>query len=160
MTSFAHRLKRIRERVQAACDATDRDPSSVRILGASKSVSADRIKEALAAGQRLLGESRAQSLRDKARLLDAHDPAPEWHFIGHLQRNKIKYLVDRVNTTSTAFLGLTMECAQCHDHKFDPMTQREYYEFAGFFNSLEGRGNTKGATSPTCLLYTSPSPRD
>ena len=65
---------------------------------------------------------------------------------------RIKYLVDRVNTTSTAFLGLTMECAQCHDHKFDPMTQREYYEFAGFFNSLEGRGNTKGATSPTLRI--------
>ena len=65
---------------------------------------------------------------------------------------RIKYLIDRVNTTSTAFLGLTMECAQCHDHKFDPMTQREYYELAGFFNSLVGRGNTKGATAPTLRL--------
>lgn len=65
---------------------------------------------------------------------------------------RIKYLVDRVNTTATAFLGLTMECAQCHDHKFDPLTQREYYEFAGFFNSLEGRGNTKGATAPTLKI--------
>ena len=45
---------------------------------------------------------------------------------------RIKYLVDRVNTTSTAFLGLTMECAQCHKHKFDPMTQREYYQLAAF----------------------------
>ena len=65
---------------------------------------------------------------------------------------RIKYLIDRVNTTSTAFLGLTMECAQCHDHKFDPMSQREYYQLAGFFNSLVGRGNTKGATSPTLRL--------
>jgi len=65
---------------------------------------------------------------------------------------RIKYLIDRVNTTSTAFLSLTMECAQCHDHKFDPMTQREYYEMAGFFNSLVGRGNTKGATAPTLRI--------
>ena len=65
---------------------------------------------------------------------------------------RIKYLVDRVNTTSTAFLGLTMECAQCHKHKFDPITQREYYELAAFFNSLTGRGNTKGATAPTIRL--------
>ena len=65
---------------------------------------------------------------------------------------RIKYLVDRVNTTSTAFLGLTMECAQCHEHKFDPMTQREYYQLAAFFNSLAGRGNTKGATAPTIRL--------
>ena len=66
---------------------------------------------------------------------------------------RIKYLVDRVNTTSTAFLGLTMECAQCHDHKFDPMTQKEYFQFGGFFNSLVGKGNTKGATAPTIKLF-------
>lgn len=66
---------------------------------------------------------------------------------------RVKYLVDRVNTTATAFLALTLECAQCHDHKYDPMTQREYYQFAGFFNNLEGNGNTKGATSPTIRLY-------
>ena len=65
---------------------------------------------------------------------------------------RVKYLVDRVSTTATAFLGLTMECAQCHDHKFDPMTQRNYYEFAGFFNSLIGRGNSKGATAPTLTI--------
>jgi hypothetical protein len=61
---------------------------------------------------------------------------------------RVKYLVDRVNTTATAMLGLTLKCAQCHDHKYDPMTQREYYQFAGFFNSLVGNGNTKGATAP------------
>ncbi len=65
---------------------------------------------------------------------------------------RIKYLIDRVNTTATAFLGLTLECAQCHDHKFDPLSQREYFEFAAFFNSLVGRGNTKGATSPVLRL--------
>ena len=61
---------------------------------------------------------------------------------------RVKYLVDRVNTTATAMLGLTLECAQCHDHKYDPMTQREYYQFAGFFNNIIGRGNTKGSTAP------------
>ena len=65
---------------------------------------------------------------------------------------RVKYLIDRVNTTATAFLGLTMECAQCHDHKFDPITQREYYEMAGFFNNLVGKGNTKGATAPTLSI--------
>ena len=61
---------------------------------------------------------------------------------------RVKYLVDRVNTTATAMLGLTLKCAQCHDHKYDPMTQREYFQFAGFFNSLVGNGNTRGATAP------------
>ena len=44
-------------------------------------------------------------------------------------------IVDRVNTTSTVFLGLTIACAQCHDHKFDPISQREYYEFFAFLNN-------------------------
>lgn len=66
---------------------------------------------------------------------------------------RVKYLVDRVNTTATAMMGLTLECAQCHDHKYDPMTQREYYQFAGFFNSLVGNGNTKGAAAPTLRRY-------
>ncbi|MEM7396989.1 MAG: DUF1549 domain-containing protein, partial [Verrucomicrobiota bacterium] len=68
---------------------------------------------------------------------------------------RIKYLVDRVNTTATAFLGLTLECAQCHDHKFDPMTQKEYFEFGGFFNNLVGKGNTKGSTAPTLKVRSS-----
>jgi hypothetical protein len=48
-----------------------------------------------------------------------------------MQRNDV--LVDVVNATASAFLGLTMACAQCHDHKFDPITQRDYYRFEGFF---------------------------
>ena len=48
-----------------------------------------------------------------------------------IQRNDI--LVDVVNTTASAFLGLTMECAQCHSHKFDPISIRDYYRFQGFF---------------------------
>jgi uncharacterized membrane protein len=46
-------------------------------------------------------------------------------------------LVDRVSTTSTVWLGSTIACAQCHDHKFDPFTQREYYEFLAFFGNDE-----------------------
>jgi hypothetical protein len=48
-----------------------------------------------------------------------------------IQRNDI--LVDQVNTTSTAFLGLTFECAQCHTHKFDPISIRDYYQLQSFF---------------------------
>ncbi len=62
---------------------------------------------------------------------------------------QVAYIVDRVNTTSTVFMGLTMACAQCHDHKYDPFTQKDYYRFYAFFNNvpeqgLDGReGNAK-----------------
>jgi hypothetical protein len=49
------------------------------------------------------------------------------------------YVVDRVNTTATVFLGLTLACAQCHDHKYDPISQRDYYSFYSFFNNVKER---------------------
>ena len=52
----------------------------------------------------------------------------------------VEYLVDRVSTTSSAFLGLTMGCARCHDHKFDPIRQKDFYSFAAFFNTVPERG--------------------
>ncbi len=56
------------------------------------------------------------------------------------QEYHVEYVVDRVSTTSTAFLGLTMGCARCHDHKFDPITQKDFYRFFAFFNSVPERG--------------------
>ncbi|MEQ8790155.1 MAG: PSD1 and planctomycete cytochrome C domain-containing protein [Pirellulaceae bacterium] len=50
---------------------------------------------------------------------------------------RIDAVADRVNTTATAFLGLTLECARCHEHKFDPLAQREYYQFFAFLNNCD-----------------------
>jgi hypothetical protein len=60
------------------------------------------------------------------------------------------YIVDRVNTTSTVWLGLTVGCAQCHDHKYDPITQKEYYQLFAFFHNVPEKGldGAKGNAAP------------
>ncbi len=53
---------------------------------------------------------------------------------------RVDYVVDRVKTTSNVWLGLSLECAQCHDHKYDPISQTEYYRFYSFFNNTKDGG--------------------
>lgn len=50
---------------------------------------------------------------------------------------RVEYVADRVHTTATVFLGLSMQCARCHDHKYDPISQKEYFQFFSLFNSLD-----------------------
>lgn len=69
----------------------------------------------------------------------------------------VENAADRVQTLSTAVLGLTLECARCHDHKYDPITQRDYYSLTAFFNSIDENGLYDSALkvpSPTLLLPT------
>jgi len=54
-----------------------------------------------------------------------------------LEQFRVESIIDRVNTTGAVWLGLTIGCCQCHDHKFDPITQREYYEFFAFLNNAD-----------------------
>jgi Protein of unknown function (DUF1553)/Protein of unknown function (DUF1549)/Concanavalin A-like lectin/glucanases superfamily/Planctomycete cytochrome C len=51
-----------------------------------------------------------------------------------------EYVVDRVDTTATVFLGLTVACARCHNHKFDPVTQKEFYQLFAYFNNVPEHG--------------------
>lgn len=53
----------------------------------------------------------------------------------HPEQNRVNQVVDRVNTTGTVWLGVTMECAQCHDHKYDPFTMKDYYGLFAYFNN-------------------------
>ena len=54
---------------------------------------------------------------------------------------RVEYVADRTNTVGSAFLGLTVNCARCHDHKYDPFSQKDYYQLFGFFNSTVERGD-------------------
>jgi pyridoxal phosphate enzyme (YggS family) len=86
---IAANLEGVRARIAAACAAAGRSVDEVALIAVSKTVAAERCREAVAAGQALLGENYAQELRDKAPLV----AGARWHFIGPLQRNKIKYVV-------------------------------------------------------------------
>jgi hypothetical protein len=71
---------------------------------------------------------------------------------------RMEYVADRVQTFASMFLGLTFECARCHDHKYDPVTQREYYQMAAFFDQIDEAGLysffTSSAPTPAMPLTT------
>jgi hypothetical protein len=65
------------------------------------------------------------------------------------EENRVNAIIDRVNTTATVWLGATIACAQCHNHKYDPLTQREYYQLFSYFNNTRietaARGNDEAS---------------
>jgi hypothetical protein len=69
---------------------------------------------------------------------------------------RVEYVCDRVQTFATAFLGLTFQCARCHDHKFDPIAQKEYYQFFSLFQNIDEAGLysffTTSPPTPTLAL--------
>jgi hypothetical protein len=70
---------------------------------------------------------------------------------------RVEYVVDRVKTTGNVFLGLSMECAQCHSHKYDPISQKEYYQFFAFFNNNADRGKqSRGGNAPPMINVIAP----
>ena len=95
------------------------------------------------------------------------DPTPEQLLATGFHRNhminfeggaiaeeyRVQYVFDRTDTTATVWMGLTAGCAKCHDHKFDPISQREYYELAAFFNTVDevGLDGSQGNAEPKAL---------
>lgn len=69
---------------------------------------------------------------------------------------RIEYVSDRIHTYGTAFLGLTMECSRCHDHKYDPITAKDYFQLTAFFDNIDEAGLysyfTKSVPTPTLWL--------
>lgn len=71
-----------------------------------------------------------------------------------LEEFRVEYVVDRVETTANVWLGLTMGCGRCHDHKYDPLTQQDFYRFYAFFNSIDESGRGHGNAPPILRLTT------
>ena len=92
------------------------------------------------------------------------DPTPEQLLATGFHRNhminfeggavpeeyRVQYVFDRTDTTATVWMGLTAGCAKCHDHKFDPLSQREYYQLSAFFNTVDevGLDGSQGNAEP------------
>jgi hypothetical protein len=74
----------------------------------------------------------------------------------HPEESRVEYVVDRVETTSTVWLGLTMGCGRCHSHKYDPVSQKEFYQFYAYFNNIAESGGVDrfGQAFPVLALPT------
>jgi hypothetical protein len=72
------------------------------------------------------------------------------------EESRVDYVMDRVETTGTVWMGLTLNCCRCHDHKFDPIKQREYYQLSAYFNSVEesGGNDDRGYAKPVLSMAT------
>ncbi len=87
-------FRQVEENIQKACERAGRDPREVTLIAVSKTKPIEMLQEAYDFGTRIFGENKVQELADKYEALpkDIH-----WHLIGHLQRNKVKYIIDKVD---------------------------------------------------------------
>lgn len=113
--SIENNLENIRARISAACERSGRDPSDVTLIAVTKTRTVDEINEAVSLGLTELGENRVQELLEKYDKVcgDVH-----WHLIGHLQRNKVKYIADKVcmiHSVDTVPLAAEID-RQCAKH--------------------------------------------
>lgn len=90
-------LDNIRMRVERAAKKTGRKPEEIKIMAVTKNVTPDKIAEAIDAGIMDLGENRVQELQKKVNDANLLDKYINWHMIGHLQKNKVKYIIDIVD---------------------------------------------------------------
>jgi len=97
MSLIKQNLANINEVIVTAASKSGRKPEEVRLVGVTKSIGPDMISELISEGVNCFGENRVQDFLPKHDALWGVSSAHEWHFIGHLQRNKVKFIIDKVN---------------------------------------------------------------
>ncbi|WP_158265373.1 PSD1 and planctomycete cytochrome C domain-containing protein [Blastopirellula marina] len=73
------------------------------------------------------------------------------------EETRAEQIIDRVNTTGSVWLGTTLECCQCHDHKYDPFSSRDYYRLLAFFNSTKREADLTNPKTPSSIQFQGPS---
>ena len=107
---IAENINLIRQKLASTAEKAGRDPADITILGVSKKIKSELIIEAYNSGLTDFGENYAQEFRDKYGLLSQDLEKARWHFIGHLQKNKIKYVIGKAHLIhSVDSLGLVEE---------------------------------------------------
>ena len=86
-------LKEVQDNIRLACQRSGRDPKEVTLIAVSKTKPVEMVQEAINAGHSVFGENKVQEMCDKMEVLPKDI---KWHMIGHLQTNKVKYIVDKV----------------------------------------------------------------
>ncbi len=111
--TMQERIRDIRERIEAACARADRSPSEVTLIAVSKTMPLEKIEEAYSLGLRSFGENKVQELvRKHDELNEAYGDNIKWHLIGHLQRNKVKQVIDKtvlIHSVDSLRLGQMIE---------------------------------------------------
>jgi pyridoxal phosphate enzyme (YggS family) len=95
MADICTNIQKIHQRIETACAKAGRNPEEVQLIAVSKTKPLDDVRQAFSCGQIHFGENRAKELQDKMDACENDDI--QWHMIGNLQTNKIKYMVERVN---------------------------------------------------------------
>src|SRR2546429_7834928 len=135
MTSIAENLERVREQIAHAAAKVGRAPNEVELVAITKTHAAEKVREAIQAGQSLFGESRVQEARAKIPELPS---AIRWHFVGHLQKNKIRHalpLFEMIQSVDS--LALAQEINRIADE--DGMLPRDLLE-----GNVAGEGGKVG----------------
>ena len=125
------------------------------VIGAfNRNVSFDRFTIEQLAGDMLPGATRDQVIASGFNR--NHRTTAEGGSVN--EEFRVEYVADRTETTATVWLGLTLACARCHDHKFDPLSQKEYYQFFSYFNNVPEKGMVWnfGNEDPLVLAPTPP----
>lgn len=140
--SINDRLQKVRIEIKTAAESAGRDPSDVRLVAVSKTHPAERVREAIAAGVRFLGENKVQ---EGLRKIDEIEEKVEWHLIGHLQKNKVRKAVrafDVIETVDSVSLA----------RRIDRIAREEKVKGLGVFLQVDLGGEvTKFGISETEL---------
>lgn len=123
-SGIVRRMQEIEQSIAAAAERAGRSPAGITVIGVTKTMSPQVIREAFRAGIRHFGESRVQEAKDKITQLSALEPRPTWHLVGHLQTNKVRVALDLFDVVhSVDSLRLAQAISQCAPHDIPILIQ-------------------------------------